>query len=65
MTDEQRQHGGGSVARQDDLIRESVIRDMPEGVAVIGLDGAIQTVNRAAERIEQTWRGKRCEGIDT
>ena len=37
--------------RQDDLIRKSVIRDMSEGVMVLGLDGAIQTVNPAAERI--------------
>ena len=37
--------------RQDDLIRESVIRDMSEGVVVLGLDGSIQTVNPAAERI--------------
>ena len=39
------------MTRQDDLIRESVIRDMSEGVVVLGLDGTIQTVNPAAERI--------------
>ena len=39
------------MTRQDDLIRESVIRDMSEGVVVLGLDGAIQTVNPAAEWI--------------
>lgn len=39
------------MTRQDDLIRKSVIRDMSEGVVVLGLDGAIQTVNPAAERI--------------
>ena len=37
--------------RQDDLIRQSVIRDMSEGVMVLGLDGRIQTVNPAAEKI--------------
>lgn len=36
---------------QRDLIRESIIRDMSEGVVVLGLDGSIKTMNPAAERI--------------
>lgn len=39
------------MTRVNDLIRESIIRDMSEGVVVLGLDGSIQTLNPAAERI--------------
>ena len=39
------------MTRENDLIRESIIRDMTEGVVVLGLDGSIQTLNPAAERI--------------
>ena len=37
--------------RKGDLIRESIIRDMSEGVMTVGLDGVIGAVNGAAERI--------------
>lgn len=39
------------MAKHDDLIRESIIRDMSEGVMVLGLDGSIQSLNPATERI--------------
>ena len=39
------------MTKHDDLIRESIIRDMSEGVMVLGLDGSIQSLNPATERI--------------
>ena len=41
-----------------ELIRESVIRDMSEGVMTIGLDGVIASVNPAAETILDRSAGK-------
>ena len=39
------------MTRQDELIRESIIRDLSEGVMVVGLDGCIQNLNPATEQI--------------
>ena len=34
-----------------ELIYESIIQDMSEGVMTIGMDGVIESINPAAERI--------------
>ena len=36
---------------REELIYESIIRDMSEGVMVINLDGAVESINPAAETI--------------
>ncbi|MGN1231665.1 MAG: PAS domain-containing protein, partial [Anaerotignum sp.] len=40
-----------AVKNHEDFIRESIIRDMSEGVMIIGMDGVIGYVNPAAATI--------------
>ncbi len=37
--------------KQNELIRMSIIRDMSEGVIVLGLNGIVEYINPAAESI--------------
>ena len=39
------------MARKDDLIRESILRNMAEGLIVLALDGKVDSVNPATEKI--------------